>query len=60
MAVLIRCVDDDYHPHQRLVALKLATKSLSGEQVAHALLKVLSVEYQIVPEHVLSMMRDRA
>ena len=58
--LVVRCVDDDYHMHQYLVWLSLAVQSLTGEQVAHILLHTVVTLCQIVPDCILSAMRDRA
>lgn len=60
IAIIFRVVDKDFTIHQRLVSLKLSGKALSGEQVAHSLLSILSVFYQVQPHNVVAIMRDRA
>lgn len=60
MAIVFRVVDEDFSIHQRLASLKLSAKSMTGEQVAHTLLSVLSICYQVKPHDVIAVMRDRA
>ena len=60
MAIVVRFVDDVFKIQQNLTSLKLAAKSMTGEQVAHALLSVLSVFFQVQSANMVAVMRDRA
>ena len=60
MAIIFRFVDDNFNVQQRLAALKLAGCAMSGEQVAHTLLSVLSLTYSVQPHDLIASMRDRA
>ena len=58
MAIVLRFVD--WELQQRLVRLQLLAKSMTGEEIARELVNVLSVQYDISSDFLLSTMRDRA
>ena len=60
MAIVIRFISDDWQIQQRLVRVRMLSKSLSGEEIARELISVLSVSYSIRPDDLLGAMRDRA
>ena len=60
MAVVLRFVDSKWELQQRLVRLQLLAKSMTGEEIAHELVNVLSVQYGISSDFLLSTTRDRA
>ena len=60
MVIIVRSVDDDFTISQHLARLMLAAKSLTGEQVAHALVHTLATKYQVQPSLLVAAMRDRA
>ena len=60
LAILVRYVDDSWNIQQRLLSIRLLSKSLTGEEVAHDLIQVLSVNYSISSNHLIAAIRDRA
>ena len=60
LAILVRYIDDSWNIQQRLLCIRLLTKSLTGEEVAHNLIQVLSVNYSITSDHLIAAMRNRA
>ena len=60
LAVLVRFVNDSWIIKQELLAIQLLSKSLTGEEVAHELIQVLSVSYSIPSDHLIAAMCDRA
>lgn len=60
MAVVLRFVDSEWRIQQRLARLLLLAKSMTGEEVAHELIVVLSTSLAITPNRLVAAMRDRA
>lgn len=60
LAIVLRFVDDSFTIQQRLVSIQLLAKSLTGEEIACELVKVLSTTYSIEPNMLLASMRDGA
>jgi len=60
LAILVRYIDDSWIIQQQLLCIRLLSKSLTGEEVAHDLIQVLSVNYSISSDHLIAAMRDRA
>ena len=60
LAILVRYIDDSWNIQQRLLCIRLLTKSLTGEEVAHDLIQVLSINYSISSDHLIAAMWDRA
>ena len=60
LAVVVRFVTEDWELKQRLLRIQLLSKSLTGEEIASELIKILSVNYSIDPAHLIAAMRDRA
>ena len=60
LAILVRFVNDSWIIKQELLAIQLLSKSLTGEEVAHEMIQVLSVSYSIPSDHLIAAMRDRA
>ena len=60
LAVVLRYVADDWSIQQRLVCLQLLAKSLTGEEIACELVKVISTVYGIDSNRLLASMRDGA
>ena len=60
LCIVIRYITDDLSIEQRLVALKMLQKSLTGEEIARELISTLSIQYHITPTALLACMRDRA
>ena len=59
-AILVRFVNDSFVIQQQLIAIQLLSKSLTGEEIAHELVQVLSVSYSISSSRLIAAMRDRA
>ena len=55
LAIVIQFVSDEWSLEQRLVKLQLLTKSMSGEEIAHELISVLSVHYSIDSSQLLAL-----
>ena len=53
-------VTDEFSVKQRLVALKMLQKSLTGEEITCELISTLSVEDHVTPTALFACMRDRA
>ena len=60
LAILVCFVNSSWIIEQRLLAIQLLTKSLTGEEIAHELVQILSVSYSISSDHLVAAMRDRA
>jgi len=60
LAIIVRFVTDSWTIEQRLIRIQLLTKSLSGEEIAHELINVLSASFGISSQNIISAMRDRA
>ena len=60
LAILVRFVNNSWIIEQQLVAIQLLSKSLTGEEIAHELVQILSVSYSISSDHLVAAMRDRA
>ena len=60
VVVVLRFLNDDWHPQQSLVRLQLLAKSMSGKEIARELITILSTELGIPPGQLLAAMRDRA
>lgn len=60
LCIVVRYITDQFSIKQRLIALKMLQKSLTGEEIARELISTLSVDYQVTPTGLLGCMRDRA
>ena len=60
MAIIIRFVDSEWIVQQRLVCMRMLSKSLTGEEIAQVLIDTLSRKCGISSEYCLACMRDRA
>ena len=60
MAIVLWFVDSKWELQQCLVHLQLHAKSMTGEEIARELVNVLSVQYSISSDFLLSTMRDCA
>ena len=58
--MVIRFITSDWSIKQRLVALKMLQKSLTGEEIAREVICTHSIDYHISPTALLACMRDRA
>ena len=59
-AILVCFVNNSWIIEQQLLAIQLLSKSLTGEEIAHELIQILSVSYSISSDHLVAAMRDRA
>ena len=55
-AILVRFVNDSFVIQQQLIAIQLLSKSLTGEEIAHKLVQVLSVSYSTSSSHLIATM----
>ena len=60
LAILVRFIDDSFAIQQRLVRLQLLVKSMTGEEIARELISVISAQYGIGSNKLVSVMHDRA
>ena len=60
LCIVVRYISDSWTIEQRLVALKMLQKSLTGEEIAREVISTLSIDYRVAPTSVLASMRDRA
>ena len=60
LAIIIRYVQDNFKPTQRLVRLEILAKAMKGEELAQRLMSCLAVEYKFGPSVVIGAMRDGA
>ena len=59
LAAILRFVDN-FQAKQRLVCLKLLSKSMTGEELARVIISTLSTSYGIESNRLVASMRDRA
>ena len=57
---LVHFVNNSWTIEQRLLAIQLLSKSLTGEEIVHELVQILSVSYSISSDYLVAAMRDRA
>ena len=60
LVIVLRYVNDNWEPVQRLVSLQLLAKSMTGEEIAREIVSTLSIEFGITSNRLLAGMRDRA
>ena len=60
MVIVLRFIDDQWNIQQRVGTLKLLAKSMTGEEVAHQIVSVISQELGIPSSYVIAASRDRA
>ena len=53
-------VGDDWYIKQRLVQIKLLTKSLCGDELAREIINILSISFSIRPSNLIAVVRDGA
>jgi len=59
LAILVCFVINSWIIEQRLLAVQLLSKSLTGKEIAHELVQILSVCYGISSDYLVAAMRDR-
>ena len=47
LAILVQYIDDSWNVQQQLLYIRMLSKSLTGEEIAHDLIQELSVNYSI-------------
>lgn len=60
LAIIIRYVQDNFKPTQRLIRLEILAKAMKGEELAQRLMSCLAVDYKFGPSVVIGAMRDGA
>ena len=60
LCLVVRYITNDWSIQQRLIALKMLQRSLTGEEIAREVISTLSIEYHIAPTALIACMRDRA
>lgn len=60
LAIVVRYIQEDFKPTQRLVRLEVLAKSLKGEELAQRLMSCLAVDYKFGPGVLIGAMRDGA
>ncbi len=60
LAILVHYIDDSWNVQQQLLCIRLLSKSLTGEEIAHELIQELSINYSISTDHLIAAMWDRA
>ena len=60
LVIVIRFVQENVVPTQRLIRLEILAKALKGEELAQRLMSCLAVEYKIGPNVVIGATRDGA
>ena len=54
LCLIVRYITNDWSIQQRLIALKMLQKSLTGEEIAREVISTLSIEYHIAPTAVVA------
>ena len=60
LAIVVRYIQEDFKPTQRLVRLEVLEKALKGEELAQRLLSCLAVDYSFGPGAINGGMRNGA
>ena len=60
LAVIVRYVQENFQPTQRLIRLDILAKALKGEELAQRLNSCLAVDYHFGPTAIIGGMRDGA
>ena len=60
LAIVVRYIQVDFKPTQRLVRLEVLAKALKGEELAQRLMSCLAVDYNFGPGAIIGGMRDGA
>ena len=60
LAVIVRYVQENIQPTQRLIRLDILGKALKGEELAQRLMSCLAVDYHFGPTAIIGGMRDDA
>ena len=60
LAIIIRYVQGDYKPTQRLIQLEVLVKALKGDELAQRLRSCLAVDHKFGPNMIIGGMRDGA
>lgn len=60
VAIILRYVQEDFRPTQRLIRLEVLAKSLKGDELAQKLLSCLAVDHKFGANAIIGGMRDGA
>ena len=60
LAIIVRFVQDDFKPTQRLICLEVLARSLKGNELAQRIMSCIAVNHGFGPNMVLAAMRDGA
>ena len=60
LAVIVRYVQENFQPTQRLIRLGILAKALKGEELVQRLILCLAVDYHFGPTAIIGEMRDGA
>lgn len=60
LAIVVRYIQQDLKPTQRLIRLEVIAKALKGEQLAQRLMSCLAVDYNFGPGAIIGELRDGA
>ena len=60
LAIVVRYIQQDLKPTQRLIGLEVLAKALKGEQLAQRLMSCLAVDYNFGPGAIIGELRDGA
>ena len=60
LAIVVRFIQEDFKPTQRLVRLEVLAKTLKGEELAQRLMSCLAMDFNFVPGTIIRGMRDSA
>lgn len=60
LAIVMRFVQDDFKPTQRLICLEVLAKPLKGPELAQRLMSCIAVNHSFGPNMLLAIMRDGA
>lgn len=60
LAVIVRYVQENFQPTQRLIRLDILAKALKGEELAQRLMSCLAADYHFGPTAIIGGMRDGA
>ena len=60
LVIIIRFVQENFIPTQRIICLEILAKSLKGEELAQRLMSCLAVDYKLGPSTVIGAVRAGA
>ena len=60
LAIIVRFVQEDFKPTQRLIRLEVLAKALKGDELAQRLMSCLAVKHNFGPNTIIGGIRDGA